>query len=385
MSLPGCRGATLLAAMFLLAAGAGGCVPKSAAPATAAAAAAREAAGRRTFVYVGLSSGDIATYEMNGASGALARKNVTAVGRAPTSLASSDERQVLVASDETGAAVISLAIHPKTGALNTVNRVAAGGAQPTQITVDRSGKYALLANSGSGSAAVVPIKPNGGLEPAEVYAAGGGAHAIAVHPANEVALVANARAGTITQYSFNTGTGVLTPKPGPPLSLPAGSAPTRFACHPSGRWVYILNEAGDDISVHVFDEDIRALSVLASQIISTLPDGAPGKKNRPFDLRMGRAGHFLYVTNRGHDTVATYAVDATGSLTLVGHEPSGGRAPAPLAADPSGSFLFVGNQGSKTLVVFRLDEKTGAPALAHTVPLAAVPLAIHSVRPSLSP
>jgi 6-phosphogluconolactonase len=329
-----------------------------------------------TFVYVGMAGGEIATLHLDLGTGNLTRRGTMAVGRAPASLARSADRQVLIAVDEATGMAASLAINPKTGALSPVGRAATGGAQPVDATVDGTGKYVLTANSGSGSVSVLAIKTDGSLAAIETFRAGAGAHAVAVHPANQVAMVANFRAGTVSQFTFNTGTGMLTPKPGPPLVLQAGSGPTRFACHPSGRWVYLLNETSDAISVHVFDEDIKALSTMSSQVISTLPDGFARGKSRPGDLALGRAGQFLYATNRGHDSVVTFAVEATGTLKLVGHEPSGGRAPSALTVDPSGAYLFVANQGSKNLGVFRLDPTTGAPHALRTVALAAPPLAV---------
>jgi 6-phosphogluconolactonase len=328
------------------------------------------------MVYVGLSNGEVAAFQLDLATGGLARRGNVAVGHAPSALARSVDREVLIAVDEATGMAASLAINPKTGALTQVSRVATGGTRPSSVTVDGTGKYALTANSGSDSVSMLAIKPSGALDAAETFAAGDGAHAVAVHPANQVAFVTNFRAGTVSQYTFNTGTGVLTPKAGPPLSLPGGSGPTRLVCHPSGRWVYLIDESIDAVSVHVFDEDIKALSSMASQVISTLPAGVSGAKNRPTDLVLGRAGRFLYVTNRGNDSVATFRVDPGGTLTLVGHEGSGGRAPAALAVDPTGAYLLVANQGSKSVVVFRLDPETGVPHAVRPVALDAAPLTL---------
>ena len=338
--------------------------------------AAPEAAARRTFVYVGLAGGEVATFHLDLATGALARRGTVGVGRSPSSLARSAERATLLAVDETTGFAASLAINPKTGALTPASRLSAGGAQPAGAVVDGTGKYLLTAHPGSGNVSVLALTPDGGLGAIGTFSAGAGATAVALHPANQVAFVANLRASTVSQYTFNTGTGILTPKAGPPLALPAGSGPARLACHPSGRWVYILDETSDAVSVHVFDEDVKALSTMSSQIVSTLPDGYPRAKSRPVDLALGRAGQFLYVTNRGPDSVATFAVQADGTLKAAGHASSGGRAPGALAVDPSGAFLIVANQGSKTLAVFRLDPTTGAPGAPRTVALSAPPLAV---------
>jgi 6-phosphogluconolactonase len=335
-----------------------------------------DAAKSRTYVYAGLAGGQVATFHLDLDSGGLARRGTVDVGRAPSSLGRSVDRETLIAVDETTGMVIALAVNAKTGALTPTGRLSAGGAQPAGAVVDGTGKYLLAAHPGGGSVSVVAITPGGGLGTIGTFPAGAGASAVALHPANQVAFVANLRASTVSQYTFNTGTGILTPKAGPPLALPAGSGPARFACHPSGRWVYILDETSDAISVHVFDEDVKALSTISSQIVSTLPEGYPRGKSRPVDLTLGRGGRFLYATNRGHDSVATFAVRADGTLEPGGHTPSGGKAPGALAVDPSGAFLVVANQGSKTLAVFRLDPTTGAPGTPRTVAVGAAPLSL---------
>jgi 6-phosphogluconolactonase len=334
-------------------------------------------AGRsRTFVYVGLAGGAVAAFHLDLATGALGRRGAVDVGRAPTSLVRSAEREAVVAVDGATGLAVALAVDAKTGALTPGSRLAAGGAQPEGAAVDGTGRYVLVAHPVSGSVTVLALTPGGGLGSIGTFPAGAGAAAVALHPANQVAFVANRRASTVSQFTFNTGTGILTPKAGPPLALPEGSGPLRLACHPSGRWVYVLDEASDAISVHVFDEDLKALSALSSQIVSTLPEGYPRGKSRPGDLALGRGGRFLYATNRGHDSVATFAVRADGTLEPRGHTAAGGRAPEALAVDPSGAFLIVADQGSKALTVFRLDPETGAPGSPRAVALPAAPLAL---------
>ncbi|HVU51763.1 MAG TPA: beta-propeller fold lactonase family protein, partial [Polyangia bacterium] len=335
-----------------------------------------EAASAHTFVYVGMAGGAIAAFHLDAATGALGRRGSVDVGRAPSSLARSAEREVVLAVDEATGQAAALAVNAKTGALTPSARLATGGVQPAGATVDGTGKYLLTTHPGGGSVSVLAITPGGGLGTIGTFPAGAGAMAVALHPANQVAFVANARASTVSQYTFNTGTGILTPKAGPPLALPTGSGPTRFACHPSGRWVYILDEVSRAISVHVFDVDVKALSPISSQIVSTLPEGAARGKGRPVDLALGRGGRFLYATNRGPDDVATFAVRPDGTLEARGRAPSGGRGAGALAVDPSGAFLVVANQASKTLAVFRLDPTTGLPGTPRTTSLASPPLSV---------
>lgn len=376
MATPRLWAAALL--VFAGCAGQGQRAAPAAAPTSGAAAPAAAPGG--TFVYVGLSGGEVAPFRLDPVSGTLARRGAVSVGRAPSSLAYSAEREELVAVDEATGQTVALAVDARSGALTPAGRAATGAAQPSGATADRTGKYVLAAHRGNGRVSVMALKSGGGVEIIDTFAAGAGASAVAVHPANGVAFVSNFRASTVSQFSFNTGTGMLTPRPGPPLSLPSGAGPTRFACHPSGRWVYLLNETSDAISVLVFDDDLKALSSMAAQIVPTLPEGAARAKSRPGDLALRPDGRFLYATNRGHDSVAIFAVEAGGTLKLVGHEPSGGRLAGAVAVDPSGAILVVANEGSKTLSVFHIDETAGTLGGRHTVTLPSAPLSVIAAR-----
>ena len=207
---------------FLLLSSSPGCAPPGApvavSPGTAG-------AGKGTgeppvLVYVGMAGGDLDVFHLDAESGHLSRRGSVSVGRSPSSLVRSADREVLIATDEATGTATAMAINSRTGGLRTVGRSATGGLQPTGATLDRTGHYLLVANRGSGNVSVLALKTGGALEAIETFPAGLGADAVAVHPANDLAFVANLRAATISQYKFNTGTGMLTPKPGPPLKLP---------------------------------------------------------------------------------------------------------------------------------------------------------------------
>jgi 6-phosphogluconolactonase len=376
-----------LAGLFFLtfSLSAAGCAPRGqrAAPAAGPGAAAGGATASGgdatpTLVYVGL-PGEIAIYKLDTDSGALGRRGSVPGGRQPSALAHSTEREVLIAVDEGSSQVSSFAINAKTGGLTPAGRAPAGG-EPSGVTVDASGKYALTAHRGAGSVTVLAIKPDGSLGTIDTFRSGAGAADVTLHPKDQIAFVANERASSISQFTFNTGTGMLTPKAGPPLTLPPGSGPTRFAFHPSGRWVYLIDEGRDAVSVHAYDVDLKGLSPISEQIVPTLPEGFAKARSRPVALAVRPDGRFLYVANRGHDSIATFSIEPSGQLKLVGHEPSGGRAPGALAVDPSGAYLFVANEGSKVLSVFHLDPTTGAPGGRKNVTLAGSPLSVLSAK-----
>ena len=341
-------------------------------------AAAQAVAG--AFVYVGMAGGEIALFHLDAATAVLGRRGGAAAGRAPSSLVRSSERGTLVAVDGTTGQATSFSIDEKSGALRPLGRAATGGGAAAGATLDDSGRYVLAAHPAAGRVSVLAITQAGGLKAIDTFPAGGGARAVAVHPA-QVAFVSNFRAGSVSQYAFNLGTGMLTARPDAVLELPAGSGPAQLACHPNGRWVYLLDQKLDSVAVFRFDQDLKALSPISSQVVSTRLEGAARGRSHPADLAVSPSGRFVYVTNRAPNEVAAFAIDAAGTLGLVGRAPGAGGAFGALAVDPSGRVLIVANEGGKSLSVYSLDPTTGILGEAHVVALAAAPLSVVVVRP----
>jgi len=334
----------------------------------------------RVLVYVGMAGGEIALFYLDVASGTLTRRGAVSAGRAPSSLLRSSARDSLIAVDGITGQATSFSIDAKSGLLRAVGHAATGGANPSGATLDDTGRYVLAAHPAAGRVSVLAITQAGGLKAIDTFAAGAGAHAVAVHPA-QIAFVSNFRADSISQYTFNTGTGMLTTWSGPPIALPPGSGPTRLICHPGGRWVYLLDEGTDSIAVYGFDSDLKALSPISSQTVSTLPDGYARARSRPADMALSPSGRFLYETNRGPDDIAAFAIEAAGTLKPIGHVPSGGRAPGALAVDPNGRVLIVASEGGKSLGVYLIDSRTGALGDRRAVALPAAPLSVLAIRP----
>ena len=336
-----------------------------------------------TFVYVGSATGDIEVLELDTRAGDLTRRGKATLGAPVLSLAGPARGRLLLASAGGGAGVVSLSVDPRNGTLRSLSRAGVGGTEPMGAAVDGSGRYLAVANHGSGNVSIVPIRQDGRLAESDTFAAGRGASAVGFHPSNTVAFVVNEGAGTISQYSFNPGTGALTPKPGQPLGLPWDSHPRQIRCHPNGRFVYVLNEANQTVSVHAFDDRMGTLTPMAFEVVSTVPPGTPAGKNRATSMRLHAGGKFLYVTNRGHDTIAVFAVDGeTGDLTPRAHVASGGQDPVELIVVPGGEFLVVANQKSRNLAMFRLRE-TGDLEAAGALTLTAAPQALHALQPAL--
>jgi 6-phosphogluconolactonase len=350
---------------------------------TPTASAANETA--RTFVYVGTGMGTIQIFGLDEGTGSLALKNKVSTGGALAALAAQPFERTLVALDERASAVMTFAIDVKGATLRPVARGSLGSGRPGRVGIDQSGKYVLVSNRGTASVAVLAVRPNGQLSPPELYPAGAGAYGFGFHPSNTLLFVANTKAGTISQMSFNAGTGALTAKAGGPVGLPAGSGPRQIVCHPGGRFIFVLNETSSSVSVHTFDDRMGTITPLAFQIVPTLSQeaGVVAPKNaQATDLAIAPNGHFVYVLNRGDDSLVTLSVDGeTGALAFANRTPGGGSGATALAIDPTGKYLFVISGGSRHLSTFRIDDKTGIPTLTDSTRLDQPPLALIALAP----
>ncbi len=158
-------------------------------------------------------------------------------------------------------------------------------------------------------------------------------------------------------YRLNAAEGTFTPHQPAFVETVRGAGPRHLAFHPNGRFVYVINELNCTISVFRYDSTRGSLESV--QNISTLPGDFSGE-NTTAEVQVHPSGRFLYGSNRGHDSIAIFAVDAeTGRLRSLGHQSTLGKTPRHFALDPSGRYLLAANQDSGNVVVFRVDPKTG--------------------------
>ena len=332
------------------------------------------------LVYVGTytrgaKSKGIYIYRMDLASGVL-----TAIGAAegtenPSFLAIHPDHRFLYAANETSkfqgkasGAVTAFSLEAKTGRLTLLNQQPSGGSGPCHLVVDRWGKNVLVANYGSGSVAVLPIQKDGRLASPSCSIQHQGssvdprrqrgphAHSVNLDAANRFAFVADLGLDKVLIYRFNADQGSLTPNQPPSVSLKPGSGPRHFALHPNGRFAYVINEIDSTLTALRYRAEEGELSAL--QTVSTLPEPVAG--NSTADVHVHPSGRFLYGSNRGHDSIAIFAIDAeSGRLSAVGHESTQGKTPRNFALDPTGQYLLAANQASDTIVVFRIDQNAG--------------------------
>lgn len=319
------------------------------------------------FVYVGTNAA-VHIYSLDAESGALTPVgDPVDAGPNPSFLAVDPDRRVLLAVNETGnfggedtGAVASFAIDQTTGGLTFLSRVSSQGSGPAHVSTDATGSWALVANYGGGTAAVLPIGKDGVLGDAvDVEDHGGSAnsHQIRVDANNAYAYVPNLGLNSTAQYAFDTVAGSLTALAPAAATAPSGGGPRHLEFHPSLDVVYVINELGS--TMDVFGVAGGALSPV--QNLSTLPRDYDGQ-NFCADVHVHPSGDFLYGSNRGHHSIVVYAVDAAGMLSVVDHVSTGGEWPRNFEVSPDGSLMLVANQQSDTIVAFSIDPATGVPA-----------------------
>jgi len=266
-------------------------------------------------------------------------------------------------------AVSAFAIDHATGKLKLLNQVASRGADPCYITLDKTGKFVLVANYTGGSIAVFPVLEDGRLGDASAFVqhAGHGtnperqegphAHSIDLSPDNRFALVDDLGLDELLVYRFDAGKGSLTPNDPPFAKLDPGAGPRHFAWHPTGKFAYVIAEMQSSLTAFDYDSVKGVLHRL--QTISTLPKDFTGH-NEDAEVEVHPSGKFLYASNRGHDSIAVFAIDQQkATLSLVEDVLTQGKEPRHFEIDPTGSLLFVENQKSDSTVVFRIDQRTG--------------------------
>lgn len=327
-----------------------------------------------TYTTDGRSEG-IHILRMHPETGALRLQGVAAKAANPSFLALHPNGRVLYTvnelpefSGQASGAVSAFAIDRASGALRLLNQQASQGKAPCYLSVDRGGRFVLVANYTGGSVATLPIGRDGRLDVARavVQHEGSGAdparqasphaHCILPAPDNRYVLVVDLGTDAVLSYRFDRRAGTLTPVSAGAATR-AGAGPRHLAFHPSGRFAYVVNELDSTVIAFRYDAERGALEEV--QTTAASPGGSV-PDNHPADVHAAASGRFLYASNRGDDSIAVFSIDdATGQLAPVQEIPTGGRWPRNFTLDPSGGFLLVANQRSDSIVGFRVDAGSG--------------------------
>ncbi|MDQ0393916.1 lactonase family protein [Labrys monachus] len=344
---------------------------------------------QRTYLYVGCctrptpyypthNGKGIAAFTFDEASGAIGPIGITDGIDNPTYLGVDTRHRALHANSEVfgwnEGTVSAYAIDPATGKLSYINKQPSLGSITAYNSLDRSGNFLLVANYSlapegelpNKAVAILPVRPDGGLMSSVSDAVHSGTgpvpdrqershpHSVLATPDNRYVVVADLGLDLLVAYRFNSQTGAISRSGA--ASLAPGAGPRHFVFHPRGRFVYVANELDSTVTSFSYEPDQAKFTTIATA--STMPEGA-ATVNHCSEIRISADGAFLYVANRGHDSIAIFALDGDGGLELTKTVPSGGEIPRNFAIDPSGNFLVVANQNSDRVTVFAVDRETG--------------------------
>lgn len=338
------------------------------------------AAANEYLVYIGTytrgKSKGIYLSRFNASTGKLAPAELAAETEHPSFLTIHPNERYLYAVNEIArfqgekaGSVSAFALDRASGKLAPLNRVSTRGTIPCHLVVDKTQKYLLLVNYGSGSTTVLALKPDGNLGEVSSFIqhqgssadsrrqSGPHAHSIHVSADNRFALVPDLGLDRVLVFRFDAATGTIAPNDPPHATVKPGSGPRHFDFHPNGKFAYVINEMGSAVTAFSYDAPKGALAELHT--LSTLPADFKAENNSA-DIHVHPNGRWVYASNRGHDSIAMFAIDkGKGTITFVDRFSTGGRTPRNFAIDPTGKFLIAANQDTDNMVVFRIDQKTG--------------------------
>ena len=340
-------------------------------------------------IYVSLQGDDrIARFLMNPETGSLEPQGAVEVVGGPAPLAINPTRTVLYVGQRRDYRLSSFCIDQATGELNLTGNVDLEG-EPCYLSTDRTGWYLLSAYYQAGHCAVHPINEAGAVGGAviEWLATNSGAHCFQTDPSNQYAFLPHIAAGSgglaslpaerqeavnaIFQFKFDAATGHLVPNDPPRISPEVPDGPRHFCFHPTKDLVYVCNEQGCSVTVYALDPSTGTLT--AGQTVTTLPEGFTGPSPCS-QIQIHPSGRHLYASNRGHDSIASFAVDeTTGALTPTGWTEVD-PVPRAFSLDPTGHFLYAAGLETGNLVGFRIDQRSGRLTQLETYAVGAVPM-----------
>jgi 6-phosphogluconolactonase len=354
-------------------------------------AATAQGAGDERLLYVGTYTNNAAgskgiyAWRFNAATGTVTSLGLAVETDSPSWVAVHPNKRFLYAANELPpaeaggpeGAITAFAVDPSTGKLTEISRSKSKGRAPAHLLVDPTGKWVIVGNYGTGnglegtSVATFAVGTDGKLaaEPkafiahvgkpnAQGVAGASHPHCVLLSPDGKLLFVAEKGRNEITMYRWNAATGELAPnEPGAVEATAARAAPRHLAFGKDGRFLYCAYEAGRAVSTFAYDGAKGALTALDTH--PTLPADAP-QTGSCAEIEVHPDGTFLYVSNRGHNTLAVFAIDQTrGTLEPRGHFATGGT-PRHFKIDPTGDYVFTEGQNTGVTLVQRIDRRTGA-------------------------
>lgn len=345
------------------------------------------AAGEGAFtgdpmVYVGGYDPSVRSYRLDRMTGELASAGAPAnLGSNPAYIAVDPTRTHLYFANESDGPQggVTAAAIGASGALTPMSRQGVDNEGFVHLAVAPNGKFVVAASYNGGIVSVFPIEADGDVGTAVGTERFTGAviqsHSVTFDLAGTHVFVANKGLDSVAQFTFDRTSGALTPSTPPTAATADGAGPRHMAIHPNGAFAYVINELDSTLTSYA----LSAEGLLAPlETTSTLPDGFSGQ-NTCAHVEISPDGTLLFGSNRGHDSIAVFAIDGdSGALTLIEHESTRGRTPRDFDVDPAGEYLVVANQDSDNLAVFRIAAD-GLTPIGDPVSGASSPAAVQFV------
>lgn len=313
-----------------------------------------------SFAFVSLlQQRKIVTFQRNVESGQLEQRHQTDCPAEPAFLAASSDGRILFVSLRSSGQLAAYRIDALNGKLNLINIVDAGE-DPAFMVTDQTGRYLLTAYYISNKVTVHSIASDGRLSDAPVHsvATADNAHGIAIDSKNQAVYVSHTGANRIDQFGFDSQSGQLTSLDPPFVMAKPGQHPRHIVLHPSDRWAYCSNEAGDsdEDGVSMYQRDGRPKTLTLTQSVSSIPDGSDASQNSTARCLMTPDGRHLYVANRGHNSIAGFVIDPTdGRLKRISVTPTE-AIPRSFTITPDGRHLYVAGEASGRVACYQIAD-----------------------------
>ena len=315
-------------------------------------------------------------------SGKLSGPVVAAGIKSPSFLAVSPDGKFLYAAiEQEGGEVAAFQILGDRS-LAPLNVKPAGGEGTCHVWAGKT--HVLASNYTGGNVACFPVLPDGSLgdATANITLSGSGpdpvrqkgpfAHAAALSPDGRFAYVCDLGTDQVWIFRFDRGSGKMLPADPRAGKVPAGGGPRHLAISPLGDYLYVNNEMGMSVSVFERNGETGALRLL--QTIPTLPEGTSREGSTTSAIAMHPTGRWLYVSNRGHNSLSVFEILQGGNLRLVQNTPSPVRKPREFTIAPSGAWLVVGGQEDGVIASMRINGSDGTLAPADRLATGSVPV-----------
>ena len=315
-------------------------------------------AAASTYVYVSMAPEEkIQVYRLELTTGMLDAVDALAVEGTPGSLAVDPQKKFLFASLRNTSTLASYRIDQTSGKLSHLSTAALpAGENAAFVSTDRTGRWLLSASYAAGKVVVHRLSEDGRIEsPAvQTVATAQTAHCIAIDRANRFVFVPHVAPNAVYQFHLDASTGLLAD-----AGRAAGGAekagPRHLAFHPMKNIAFTSNEQGSSVTAYRYDP---STGLTPYQTLSTLPADFKDR-NTTADVKVHPSGKFVWVSNRGHDSLACFAIDDKGQLSARGHTPTE-KTPRSFDIEPSGRYALGAGEGSGKLAVFEIDQESGA-------------------------